>query len=288
MPELPVWYAKEAGVFAQHGLDVDLQLAESGAGVPALLSGEVQMVDIAKPQILSAAAGGAQVVDVAENSPLYPFIMQTAPDIKTIEMLKGKKFGISSAGSASDIAARVALRKVGIEPDRDITLVAVGSAANRTAAMESGAIQGAMVIPPDTLLLQDKGFNSLFDLASLKLPNGQAAQVTTRAFIQSNRATVQSWVDSIVDATAQLRKDKTKAVAVLKKYFKSEDDRAMGVAYDYAVSQLFPVYPYSTIEQYADSIELLGPKNEQIKNVDLSKVVDQSFVKSAEERKVGQ
>jgi len=116
--ELPVWLAQDQGIFAKHGLDVDLRLADSGAGMPALLSGEVQIIDIAVPQVLSAAAGGAQVVDVAENSPLQPYLLQVSPEIKTAADLKGKKVGISSPGSASDIATRVVLRKLGLEIGR--------------------------------------------------------------------------------------------------------------------------------------------------------------------------
>ena len=286
--ELPVWLAQDQGIFAKHGLDVDLRLADSGAGMPALLSGEVQIIDIAVPQVLSAAAGGAQVVDLAENSPLQPYVLQVAPDITSAADLKGKKVGISSPGSASDIATRVVLRKLGMDPDTDVAIVAVGSASARVAAMQNGAIQAALAIPPDTLLLADKGFGTLFDLAQQKVPTGNATQTTTRAYLDAHRDVVQAWIDADVEAIAVAKRDRATAVAVLKKYLKSEDDRAMQVAYDFVVQQVIPQLPYPRADQFTDSQEFLAAQNPKIKDVDVNSIIDPSLVQSAADRHVGE
>ena len=286
--ELPVWLALDQGIFAKHGLDVDLRLADSGAGMPALLSGEVQIIDIAVPQVLSAAAGGAQVVDVAENSPLQPYLLQVSPDIKTASDLRGKKVGISSPGSASDIATRVVLRRLGLDPDTDVAIVAVGSAAARIAAMQNGAIQAALAIPPDTLLLADKGFGTLFDLAEQKVPTGNATQTTTRAYLEAHRDVVQAWVDADVEAIALAKRDRATTIAVLKKYLKSDDERGMQAAYDFVIQQVIPPLPYPRPDQFVDSQAFLAAQNPNIKDVDLNTIIDRSLVQSAADRKVGQ
>jgi len=87
-----------------------------------------------------------------------------------------------------------------------------------------------------------------------------------------------------VQSIARVKKDKPFAVSVLKKYFKSEDDNAMSVAYDYAVSKVIPSQPIPKPEQLKDAQDVIAQKNEKAKGVDLSKLVDPSFVQSAIER----
>jgi ABC-type nitrate/sulfonate/bicarbonate transport system substrate-binding protein len=93
---------------------------------------------------------------------------------------------------------------------------------------------------------------------------------------------VQRYVDSIVQATAALRKDKAGAVAVYKKYLKDTDE-ALVKTYDYAM-ELFPNLPYARADQMADSVRVLGANNDKVKNYDLGKMLDESFVKSAANR----
>ena len=138
-------------------------------------------------------------------------------DVKTTSDLKGKKVGVSSPGSTSDIATRVGLAKEGLNPDKDVTIVAVGSSQNRTAALKAGSIQGGLDQPPFSYQLEAQGLHALFDLASLRLPVVNNGVVVQRSFATQNRAVVQRYVDSLVQSLAALRKDKPGAIAVLKK-----------------------------------------------------------------------
>ena len=88
---LPLWVAKEAGIFARHGLDVELTLVESSKGIPALLTGDVKFAHIGGSEVVSAAAGGADLVIVGGTVPVWPYVLIVAPDIKKPEDLKGKK-----------------------------------------------------------------------------------------------------------------------------------------------------------------------------------------------------
>src|SRR5437588_683753 len=140
--DLASWVAKEAGIYAQNGLDVDLQLIAGGSKtMAALLSGQEDLTLQGGGEVLSASASGADLVVLAALAPVYPYLFEVSPDIKTIDDLRGKKVGVSSPGGSADIASRVALKKQGLDPDVDVTFVAVDSHANRTAALISGAIQ---------------------------------------------------------------------------------------------------------------------------------------------------
>jgi NitT/TauT family transport system substrate-binding protein len=281
---LPVWVADEAGIWKQNGLNVDLQYIESSKGIPAMVSGQVQIADIGGPETLAAVAAGADLVTIGGDSPVWPFILQVPASIKTINDIKGKKIGVSNFGSASDIATRVALKHANLDPDKDVSILAVGSASNRIAAMEGGAIQGGLSYPPESLRLEKEGFHTLIDLAAEKLPGNTASTVVPRNFLTANKAVVQKYEDSMVQSIARIKKDKPFTVTVLKKYFKSDDTAAMEAAYDYFANQVFPALPYPTVEQYTDAKAALGVKNDAVKNFDVASMLDRSFVDSAAQR----
>ncbi|TMK33272.1 MAG: ABC transporter substrate-binding protein [Actinobacteria bacterium] len=281
---LPFWIAADDGTFAKNGIDPDIQSIASAQGVAALLAGQTQVAGIGGSEILSAAAGGADLVVVANLVPVYPHIFYVAPDIRTPADLKGKKVGISSIGSSSDIATRVLLRRIGLDADKDVTIVAVGSTDQRTAALVAGAIQGAVTLVPDTLVVEDKGFKPLYDLAALNLPASQTVIAVQRSLLTSKREVVQRFVDSVVTATARIRKDRSFSIATLKKWLKSTDDRAMTATYEKYAVPIIPTLPYPKAEQFKDSQETLGAKNDKVKTFDLSKLLDPSFVQSAADR----
>jgi NitT/TauT family transport system substrate-binding protein len=284
---LPSWMAFEAGIYKQHGLDVELANIASSTGVPALLSGDVAVGQLGGSEVISADAGGGDLVIIGITGPVYPFVFMAQPGITTIEQLKGKKIGVSNVGSSSDIATRVMLRKVGLDAEKDVTIVAVGSLQNRIAALLSGAIDGGVAQPPEQLGLEDKGLHIIYDLAAQKLPAASDAIVAKRTWLNANKDVAQRYVDSIVESVALSRRDKPQAIKVLQKYLKNDDERALGTTYDFFVGQATPTYPVVKAENFADVMTQLSATNDKIKDFDLSSVLDNSLVQSAMDRHVG-
>ena len=285
--EIPLWVGQESGIFARNGFDLDLRLIESSKGIPALLAGETQIGDMGGPEVLSAAAAGGDVVTLAVQAPVYPYVFMAAADIKTTEDLKGKKVAISNVGAGADVATRVVLRKVGLDPDNDVSIIATGSLANRTASMLSGQIQAGVAQPPDTAILKNNGLHVLFDLAALKLPSAAMVMAARRSSVEANRPLFQKYVDSWIEATIKARQDKPLTISVLKKYFKSTDDAAMNDTYDFYMGSVIPDLPYPKPELYADAKAVLGAQNEKAQALDLASFVDESFVQSSADRGVG-
>src|SRR5881296_1119151 len=266
--ELPLWATKEGGLFEQQKLNVTLQNIASAQGVPALIGGQTQFAQVGGSETLSANAGGADLVVVAQITGVYPFVLEVSSDIKNTTDLKGKKVGVSSVGSSSDIATRVALRKLGLDPDKDVTIVAVGSSQQRTAALLAGAIQAGVSQPPDSIALEEKGFHVLYDLASQKLPSANTSVAVRRSYITSSKDVVQRYVDSIVQGIKKLKSDKAFGVGVLKKYFNSTDDAAMGVTYDFYALTVAPSQPFAKPEMYVDAQATLGTGDAKVKAFD--------------------
>src|SRR5579859_3616503 len=284
---LPEWLALESGIFKQNGLDVTLDNIASSTGIPALLSGQVQIAHLGGSESLSAAAEGGDLVIIAVTGPVYPFVFMAPASINSVDDMKGKKIGVSNVGSSSDIATRVMLKKVGLDPDKDVTIVAVGSLQNRTAAMLNGAIDGGLAQPPDQLALEDKGWHVIYDLAAQKLPSVGDCIVVQRQWMMNNKEVAQRYIDSIVETIALSKKTKEQSLPVLSKYLNNDDQRALGVTYDFFVGSVTPDYPDVKADLFGDAITLLGANNDQIKSFNLPSILDNEFVQSARDRHVG-
>ena len=237
----PAYVAKEAGIFDQNFLDVDLQLIASTTGLPALLAGQTQIAHIGGSEALTTTAGGGEVVVIANTGPVWPYQLYASADIKTPADLKGKKVAIAGVGGTFDIGIRTMLPKLGL-------------------------------------------FHSVAKMADLNLPSAATTIIVTRSYLTANKAVVQRYVDSIVQAITKARADKAGTIAALKKYLKSDDDKAMQAAYDWYVGTVLRDPPTPTTAQFAGLQDVVSKFNDKVRTVDLAKLVDDSFVKSALDR----
>jgi NitT/TauT family transport system substrate-binding protein len=282
------WYAFEKGIFKDNGLDVDLQSINGGAQTSAaLLANQIQIGQFGGAEALSANAGGADLVLVANLAPVYPYKLYAVKGITSIAGLKGKKVGVSNAGGSSDIATRAALIAAGLNPDKDVTIVAVGSHANRTAALLAGSIDAGVDDPPEDLELVKAGLTAIVDLAGQKLPAANTGVIMSRTFLNANKDTVQAYVDSITIARAKMKADKAGATAVLGKYFKITDQAALDGAYDFFMNEVTVPYLFPDVGQFKDAVSILGAGNPNIAKVDIAKMLDRTFMQSAQDRKLG-
>ena len=282
------WYALEKGIFKENGLEVDLQSINGGAQTSAaLLANQIQIGQFGGAEALSANAGGADLVVVANLAPVYPYKLYVQKGITSITGLKGKKVGVSNAGGSSDIATRAALKAAGLDPDKDVTIVAVGSHANRTAALLAGSIDAGVDDPPEDLELVKAGLTALVDLAGQKLPAANTGVIMQRTFLNANKDTVQAYVDSLTIARARMKADKAGAAAILGKYFKITDQAPLDNAYDFFMNEVTTAYLYPDVVQFKDAVEILGKGNPNIAKVDIAKMIDRTFMQSAQDRKLG-
>jgi NitT/TauT family transport system substrate-binding protein len=286
---LPVWTAMDAGIFKKNGLDVDLQSIDGGSrGMAALLASGVELVSVGGAESLSATAAGAKITVTAVLTPVFPYLLMAAPEIKSAQDLRGKKVGISSPGGSADIATRKALKALGLDPEKDnITFVPLGSHAQRTAALFAGSIQAAVDDPPNTAELVDRGFHSIYDLAGQKLPTAQTGIVVQSSFLTSKREAMQRYIDSLIEAVAYMKKHKPETVSIMKKYFNAAPAaKGFEEAVDFYGSEALAALPYPKPELFAAAQETLGATNAAVKSIDVKTIVDESFVKSAADRGV--
>lgn len=282
--QLVPWVAKEGGIFEKNGLNVDLQMVASTAVMAALLANQIQFGTMGGAEVVNADVGGADALILANIAPSYSFKYEVAKDIKTAADLKGKKIGISRPGSTTDIGTRAGLAKFGIDVDKDVTLVQLGTAQQIRDGLIGGAIVGAMQQPPETLAVEKAGFHPLFDFADLGLPAANAVVTVRKTWLEGHRDVAQKYIDSIVQATARAKSDKALTEGVIKKYFKYDDPAVLDTTYDYFAQHIWPSLPYAKPEQFSQIVEIGAQTNPKVKGFDVNSVLDQTFVKSAEDR----
>lgn len=279
---LPLFYGRDKGIFAKYGIDLDLQgLGGGSPAVAALLAGEIQIGDVTGSEVVNANANGGDLVVLATLTPVYPYVFLVNKDIKTKEDLKGKTIVVRAIGDATDIATRVVLTREGIDPDKDVTVLAVTAEGARMAALQTGQICCSVAQVQDRLVLEQAGFRLLFDLASLNLPNAQGVIATQRSYAKSNPERVQAFMDGLVESIARMKADRAGSLPVLKAQLKLQDDAIVAATYDFFATKIVPSQPVPKAEQFADGIAILAQKNAKVKGFDISKAIDTSYLEKS-------
>ncbi|HLG70217.1 MAG TPA: ABC transporter substrate-binding protein [Chloroflexota bacterium] len=282
-----LYMAADAGIFQKNGLDATLQLV-SGApnAAAALISGQLQFAQFGGGAAMSSAANGADLVILAIVVPVDQFVIYGAPDIKTGADLKGKKLGVVALGGSEDnIAMRAGVRYVGLDPDKDVSILPVGQ--DRVTALLNGSVDAATLTPPDTLQVEPKGFHSVVDLAAAKLPHLGQSTVASRSYVNAHHDVAQKYVDSIIEAIAQIKQNRAQAEEILGKRIKTTDQKSLDVAYDFYTKEIFPDLPDPNPALFQDAITELSKEDPKIKTFDPNSVVDRSFVQNAASRGLG-
>jgi ABC-type nitrate/sulfonate/bicarbonate transport system substrate-binding protein len=122
-----LWTAAEAKAFQKYGLDVSLLYIPSAPQVVrVMLAGDSQITVTGGAAVVSANLSGADLVFIGGIVNVPAFYVMAAPEIKTIEELRGATVGVTRFGSSSDFAMRYVLQKHGLRPEKDVTLLQLG------------------------------------------------------------------------------------------------------------------------------------------------------------------
>src|SRR5512132_1431075 len=161
--QLNVWTAKDLGYYAKHGLDVELVLLVGAPlAVAALVGGETPIVHTGASAVITSNLAGSGAVIIAGAANRFPYVLFVTDQIKRLEDLRGKHFGVSRIGSADHAAAITVFDKMGIK-ENEITYVQAGNIPARLAAMQGNALQATLLQAPETLKAKEIGLRMLLD-----------------------------------------------------------------------------------------------------------------------------
>jgi len=151
-----LYIAQERGFFRQENLLADVVQVRGNVGVTALLSGEAHAINNTGTLIRALERSDLPAKVVSQSLKKNLFWLVTKPEVKSLSELKGKLFGTTTFGGAQHLAALRLLRKAGLDPDKDITVVIGGDVPAQLQSLLSGAIQLAALSPPTVILARDK------------------------------------------------------------------------------------------------------------------------------------
>jgi NitT/TauT family transport system substrate-binding protein len=160
MPNLTVAMAQKNGLFKDEALEAEIIRMNPNVAITALATGDVDYC-----QLFGAVVGGAiaglPVRIVAGFLDNWPMTLIAQPELKALKDLKGKTLGISSFGATPDVAARMMIKQAGIDADKEIKILALGSDAARLMALKQRVVDVVVISPPADTQMEKQGYRIL-------------------------------------------------------------------------------------------------------------------------------
>src|SRR6476619_6438720 len=284
--QLPAWVAKDSGIFAKYGLDVQVIFFTGGTtAILALVSGDVPITQVSGPALINSAFAGSNAVFVAAGITSLNYVLMGKPGIKSAEQLKGGTVAISRFGSATDTIARFALRKIGLTPGKDVTLVQVGSGPERLSAALTGRVTASVINPPSSFIAEKKGLAIIADVAKMGLVFQHTGAATTRKYIKEHQDTVRRYVRAHVEAVHKMWTDKEATSKALRHYMGSGLDReTLEKSYENVMTEaMYPKKQYPSLEGLKTVLDDIAERDPRAKTAKPEQFVDMSFIRELDQ-----
>jgi NitT/TauT family transport system substrate-binding protein len=160
MPNLTVSVAQKKGFFKDENIDAEIIRMNPNVAITALATGDIDYC-----QLFGAVVGGAiaglPVRIVAGFLDNWPMTLIAQPEYKSLKELKGKTLGVSSYGATPDVGARMMLKQIGLDPEKEIKVLALGSDAARITALKQRVVDLIVISPPADSQMEKQGYRIL-------------------------------------------------------------------------------------------------------------------------------
>ena len=272
-----LWITKEGKLFEKNGLDVEVLYLESALVQRALIAGNIEFGEMTGSLMSAPKLQGADLVMIAGflNTLLYRLIAR--PEIKTIADLKGKRVGVSRFGAGADRATRFLLTKLGYNPEKDVTLIQVGGAPTRLAALAAKSIDATIVESPDHKKAQEMGMRVLANMEEMNIPFQHTGLVTTRSYLAKSpdiaRRVMKSFIDGIHLASVNAEIPKQ----AFRKHLRLQQEREQEEAYQ-VLRSFLQRKPYPTLDGFKAVFADLADQIPAAKSADPKDFVDTRFL----------
>ncbi len=280
---LPLWIASDAGYFKEHGINATVNYLPAQEGIPALLSGQVQIAGNGASDAASAEAQGAKLKAVLTLTPIYTFQFWARPDHASASGLKGQRIGITSTTGSLYAATLLALKELGLKPS-DVMLTSLGGVVNVNSSLMAGSVVAAASHPPATYQFKRAGMVDLVDLAKDKIPSVSAGLWVTQSYLDRHHDVVANVVDAVVEALHREKSDRAYAESEISKHLGVKDKGELDFTYNFYVNEILAPEPTPNVAQIKGDVDALVASNPKVKTIDMESMIDQSFVENALKR----
>ena len=241
---LPVWVAKDAGLFAKNGLNVEPVHIRGGALITmGIMSGQLQFSGAGAESVVAARIEGGDVVLLACPVDSDPVYLIARPEIKSPAELKGKATAVTRLGSTTHFYLRAALRHVGLDPEKDVTILQLGTGSEAVSAMEHGRISMAALTNRYAIPLLQRGWPVFVDLSTTDLVYPSSCVASSRAFVKAEPKVVDDFLRAYVATIQLIKKDQNFAEKTFAKWLREKDSFLIKKTVE-SYARLFKAAPY--------------------------------------------
>jgi NitT/TauT family transport system substrate-binding protein len=283
VPELnaqfvPLALAEKRGFFGEDGLQGEVIRINPTVALAALVSGELDYWTVIGNSV-AAAIQGAPLRVLACYVPGSPSALIARAEFKSVQELRGKTIGLNTSGGALESTARLIFKHFGLDPDKEIKFLALGTSERRFSAMKQGLTAATMGSPPLDYLGKKMGFvvlaraHELFSYPT----SGVIASVKK---IKEKPEEIKRVIKAGIKATRYIRQDREGTIQSIVEWTKADKERATA-GYE-SVLKLFNddgSVPEKGLLLVIDELKKLAKVEREISP---SEVVDLSILKEAQ------
>jgi ABC-type nitrate/sulfonate/bicarbonate transport system substrate-binding protein len=241
---LPVWVGKDAGLFAKYGLNVEPVQIRGGALITmGIMSGQLQFSGAGAESVVAARIEGGDVVLLACPVDSDPVYLIARPEIKSPAELKGKATAVTRFGSTTHFYLRAALRHVGLDPEKDVTILQLGTGTEAVSAMEHGRISMAALTNRYAIPLLQRGWPVFVDLSTTDLVYPSSCVASSRAFVKAEPKVADDFLRAYVAAIQLIKKDQNFAERTFAKWLREKEPYLIKKTVE-SYARLFKAAPY--------------------------------------------
>jgi NitT/TauT family transport system substrate-binding protein len=275
--------AKDRGIFAKYGLAVETIYIPGGStNIHVLISGNLDLSQLSGAPGVGANLEGADIVYFAGLLDKLNYQLITRPEIKSVEQLKGKKFGISRYGSSADFGMRAMLKRLGVDPVKEASILQIGDEPSRIAAIKSGNIDGTVANAPFGIEAERLKLNVLADSVKMDIPFFNTGLLGSKRFLEKQESKIMNFLRAYLEAIKVLKTERDYSIKALAQFTRVNNLKSVAEGYDYFVKQLEPV-PYPSVAAMQAVVDQIAESNPKGRNVDAKNYVNDRYLKRLEE-----
>jgi NitT/TauT family transport system substrate-binding protein len=274
--------ARARGFYRKYGLEPDIILVRSSATASAgLAAGNIHFGFIGGSALLNAAAEGLPLKMLASFDAQLTYDIIARPEIKNVNDLKGKKFGVGSLGGTPWMAARLAFEHLGLDEKRDrIQIVAMANQTSRYHALEQGSVDAAILQGNFSRSLKAKGFSVIVDLEQAKIPFVGAGMVVSSRFLRENQTTIENLLKALLESQSFINaaENKPAVLKIMGAYLKEQNPAALEDGFQ-VLSTNMNRKPFPSIAGLNNIKRMLAVSSTKVGNVTPEDLIDDNFMR---------
>lgn len=271
------WVAKDSGIFARYGLDLELIfISGSTRGIQSLIAGDVGFVGAIGTAVINGRLAGGDIAIVDGLTNTLPYYIMGKPTIKSPEDLKGKTAGVHIPGTSADFALRLALKRAGLSY-KDIKAVTVGGSSARIMAVMNGQLDFTIVQDAEKIRGEQAGLKVIMDMAKLNIPFQLTCTATSGKMIRENPDAARRMVKAMAETVYYYKTRKEDVIKIMQKYTRGHSRQILEEIYA-SYSDLLVEDTYPTVEGLKNTLEIQATFDPRALKAKVEDLVDLRFV----------